>query len=319
MSKACLIVATLLALCASSHAQTLRWPGKPVRVIVPVSPGGGTDIMARTLATKLSAEYGQAFVIDNRGGGGGTIGAETTVRAAPDGYTLAVMGGSYAANAALYKLPYDAVRDITPISILGTGPFVIAVHPSVKAATLKELIELARARPDALAYGSSGVGSTLHLAGELFRQMSKTELLHVPYKGGGAANADLLGGHIQVIFGPAVQLLPLLRSGHVRGIATAGEQRMAQLPELPTVNEMLPGYTVHAWYNFWGPRGMPNDIVRRLNASVGRVLKQPEVIEWLRGEGMQPAHTTPAEFAVQLEREVSKWTRVVRTGNIKAN
>ena len=222
-----------------------------------------------------------------------------------------------AARGLRVRVPARNRERVKDLILLPTVDVVAAdVHDP---ATLKELIELARARPDALAYGSSGVGSTLHLAGELFRQMSKTELLHVPYKGGGAANADLLGGHIQLIFGPAVQLLPLIRSGHVRGIATAGEQRMAQLPELPTVNEMLPGYTVHAWYNFWGPRGMPNDIVLRLNASVGRVLKQPEVIEWLRGEGMQPAHTTPAEFAIQLEREVSKWKSVVRTGNIKAN
>jgi tripartite-type tricarboxylate transporter receptor subunit TctC len=300
-----------------AHAQTVKWPSKAVRVIVPVSPGGGTDVMARTVATRLSEEYGQPFVVDNRGGGGGTLGAEMAARANPDGHTLAVAGGSYAANAALYKLPYDPVKDIAPISILGTGPFAIAVHPAVRAANLREFIELARAKPNALAYGTSGVGSTLHLAGALFGQMTNSELLHVPYKGGGAAMADLLGGHIQVMFGPAVQMFTQIRAGHLRGLAVAGDQRMPQLPDLPAVNEFVPGYSVYAWYSMWAPGGTPRDIVMRLNRSLARILRQPEVVEWLRNEGMQPAHSTPEEFSMALEREVAKWKRVVKAGNIK--
>jgi tripartite-type tricarboxylate transporter receptor subunit TctC len=306
----------LLFVTGTVHAQQ-RYPTKPIRLIVPVAPGSGTDIMARMIATRLFEEFGQQFVVDNRGGAGGTIGAEIAAHANPDGYTVIVVGGSYAANAAIYKLSYDPVKGIAPISIIGTGPFALAVHPSVKATNLKEFIELARAKPGALTFGSSGVGSTLHFAGELFRQMTKTDMVHVPYKGGGPALADLLGGHIQVMFGPAVLLFPQIRAGNLRGIAVAGEQRAPTMPDLPAISELIPGYSVYAWYSMWAPAGTPREIVTRLNQALARILQQPDVVERLRAEGMQPAHSTPEEFSRVLAREIATWSKVVKAGNIK--
>jgi tripartite-type tricarboxylate transporter receptor subunit TctC len=306
----------LLIVTGTGHAQQ-RYPTKPVRLIVPLAPGGGTDIMARMIAARLFEEFGQQFVVDNRAGAGGTIGAEIAARANPDGYTVIVVGGSYAANAALYKLPYDPVKGIAPISIIGTGPFALVVHPAVMATNLKEFIELARAKPGALTFGSSGVGSTLHFAGELFRQMTKTDMVHVPYKGGGPALADLLGGHIQVMFGPAVQLFLQIRAGNLRGIAVTGEQRAPTMPDLPAINELVPGYAVYAWYSMWAPAGTPREIVTRLNQALARILRQPDVVERLRAEGMQPAHSTPEEFSRVLAREIATWSKVVKAGNIK--
>ena len=218
-----------------------KYPSKPVRLIVPFAPGGGTDIVARALAQKLTESLGQSFVVDNRAGGGGTIGAETTVRAAPDGYTLAMVSGSYAANAAIFKLPYDPVNDITPISLLGETGFMVTLHPSVQAKTIKELIALAKASPNSLNYASTGTGGITHLATELFNLMAGTKMTHVPYKGTGAALTDLLGGQVQLIFGSMPSMVPQNKSGKLRGIAVTTAKRIAAVPDMPTVGETLHG------------------------------------------------------------------------------
>jgi tripartite-type tricarboxylate transporter receptor subunit TctC len=286
-------------------------------LVVPFAPGGGTDIVARAIAARLSDEFAQQFVVDNRPGAGGTIGAEIVAKAIPDGYTIAFVSTSYAANPALYKLPYHPLKGIAPIGLVAAGGLIISLHPSVKATDLKEFIDLVRAKPGALNYGSPGTGSFSHLATELFVQMTKTEMQHIPYKGTGPAMVDLLGGQIQLMFAASPASLPQIKAGKLRGIAVTSEKRIPAAPELPAIGEFVPGYSATLWYGMWAPAGTPKEIVSRLNAALARVLKLPDVIERLRADGVEPAHTTPEGFAAIIERDIAKWTRVVRAGNIK--
>ncbi len=314
-----LLLLALVAVVPLAHAQTEKWPEKPVRLIVPVPPGGGIDAVARMLAPRLSEELGQPFVVDNRAGAGGTIGSEIVVRANPDGYTLLVFGSSYPANAALYKLPYDPVKGIAPISMIGAGSYVLIVNPSIKATNLKEFIELARAKPGALNFGSAGIGSLPHLVGDLFQQLTQTQMLHVPYKGVGPALIDLMGGQIQVFFASAVAALPHIRSGKVRAIAVTSGQRSPAMPDLPAISELVPGFSVGLWYGIWAPAGTSKEIVLRLNQALARIIKQPEVQERLRADGVEPAHSTPEELARVVAREIATWSKVVKDGNIKVD
>ena len=302
-----------------ADAQSARWPERPVRVIVPLAPGGGTDIVARLFATRLTKEFGQQFIVDNRSGAGGTIGAEIAARANPDGYTLITVPASYAANAALYKLPYDPIKGIAPIGVITTGPLILTVHPSVQATTLKEVIALARARPGALNVGSSGTGTFSHLAGELFRQMSKTELVHVPYKGAGLVLTDLLGAQIQVFFGSGPSTAAHIRAGRLRGLGVTTAQRSPALPDLPAIGEVLPGYAADFWFGMWAPAGTSTEIVARVNQALVRILNQPEVLERLRTDGYDPVGSTPQEFARIVARDIATWAKVVKAGNIKAD
>ena len=309
----------LLALAAAlpiAQAQTGKWPEKPVRIVVPTGAGTGTDRIARMLAARLSAEFGQQFIVDNRAGASGMIGAEIVVRAIPDGHTLAVASPTFATSAALYKLPYDPTKDIAPIAMIATGPLILAVHPSVKATNLKEFIELARAKPNALTVGSSGAGSDLHLAAALFQQMTKTDMVHVPYKGQGAALVDLLGGQIQLLFGTGL-LLPHIMAGKLRGIAVTSEQRWPVMPDLPSISELLPGYSAGVWFGMWAPAGTPREIVSRLNQALAGYLKQPDVLAGLRADGVEPAHSTPEEYARVIAREIVTLSKVVKAGHIK--
>jgi tripartite-type tricarboxylate transporter receptor subunit TctC len=304
--------------CSEACAQTTKWPDRPVRVIVPFAPGGGIDAIARMIAGRLGDEFGQQFVVDNRAGAGGTIGAELGVRAAPDGNTLTMVSASYSANAALYKLPYDPIGGITPISLIAIAPRVLVVHPSVKATNVKELIELARAKPDTLNFGSSGSGSIAHLATELFQQMAKVQMVHVAYKGDAPALTDLLGGQIQVFFGGTLPTLPHVRSGRLRGLGVSTEQRSSAAPELPAIAEVLPGFAALSWFGLWGPARLPREIVTKIDGAIGRYLQLPEVRDRLRADGAEPAHSTPQAFAGLISREIDVWTRVVRTGRIQA-
>jgi len=312
-----LLLLALTAALPTAHAQTGKWPEKPVRMVVPFPPGGATDVVARLVSPRLSEEFGQQFVVDNRAGAGGTIGAELVARANPDGYTIIVVASTYASSAALYKLPYDPVKGIAPVTIITSGPLVLAVNPSLKATNLKEFIELARAKPGALNFGSSGTGGVPHLAAELFRQMTKTNMVHVPYKGDTPALTDLVGGHIQLMFSAPLVMSPQSKAGRLRGIAVTTEQRSQLIPELPAVSEQVPGYSAITWFGTWAPAGTPREIVARLNQSLARILKQPDVQERLRADGMEPAHSTPEEFARFMAREIAKWSQVVKAGNIK--
>ncbi|MGZ9006060.1 MAG: tripartite tricarboxylate transporter substrate binding protein [Burkholderiales bacterium] len=314
---ACAMVCTLAAALPAAQAQTSRWPEKPVRMIVPLAPGGGTDITARLFAAKLSAEFGQQFIVDNRAGAGGTIGAEIAARANPDGYTLVTVSASYAATPALYKLSFDPIKGIAPIGLMTTGPLILTLHPAVPATTLKDLIVLARAKPRALNFGSAGSGSFSHLVAELFRQMSKTEMVHVPYKSAGPALVDLLGGQIQIFFGSGPSTAAHIRAGRLRGVAVTTAQRSPAMPDLPAIGEMLLGYSADFWFGMWAPGGTPRAVVSRVNQALAQILKQPDVVERLRTDYYTPVGSTPDEFARVVARDIATWRKVVKDGNIK--
>ena len=309
----------LLAL-VTAHSTALAqapWPTKAIRAIVPFAPGGGTDVMARILAPKLTEEFGHPVVIDNRTGAGGAIGNEIVVRAQPDGYTILIGASSYASNAALYKLPYDPIKGITAVTLLARGPFIVSVHPSVKASNLKEFLDVARAKPSALTFGSSGTGSVPHLATELFRQLAKLDLVHAPYKGDAPAVTDLLGGHIQIYFGGALVMAPHITAGKLRGLAVTTEKRSAVMGDLPALAEMVPGYSSTTWFGLWVPQNTPKAIVDRLNQAAGRALKLPDVQERLRTNAYEPGHNSPEVFNRFIAEEIAKYSGVVKNGNIK--
>ena len=316
----CTIVALASLACAfaadRASAQT-GYPTKPIRLIVPFAPGGGTDIVARAMAQKLTEALGQSVVVDNRAGGGGTIGAETTVRATPDGYTLAMVSGSYAANAALFKLPYDPVNDITPIALIGESGFLVSLYPGVPVKTIKELIALAKSKPGGLNYGSTGTGGITHLATELFNIMAGTQMTHIPYKGTGPALTDLLGGQIQLVFGAMPAMVPQHKSGRLRGIAVTTAKRNVAVPDIPTVGETIPGYEAILWYATWGPKGLPKNIVTLLNREIARAIESPQMRERMAGEGLDPAGGPPEQFRDVLRRDVPKWIKVVKDANVK--
>jgi tripartite-type tricarboxylate transporter receptor subunit TctC len=311
------LIAALTLIGATSAAAQAPWPTKPVRAVVPFAPGGGTDVMARILAPKLAEEFGQSFVIDNRTGAGGAIGNEIVVRAQPDGYTILIGASSYASNAALYKLPYDPIKGFYAVTLLARGPFIVTIHPSVKVANLKEFLDVARAKPGALTFGSSGTGSVPHLAAELFQQLAKINLVHAPYKGDAPAVTDLLGGHIQLYFGGALVMASHINSGKLRGLAVTTEKRSAVMADLPAVSEFVAGYSSTTWFGVWVPLNTPQAIVNRLNQGVGRALKLPDVQERLRANAYEPGHNSPAEFNRFIAEEITKYTQVVKNGNIK--
>jgi tripartite-type tricarboxylate transporter receptor subunit TctC len=314
------ILASFLAVALPlAQAQTSRWPTKPVRTIVPMVPGGNADIVARLIAARLTEELGQQFIVDNRAGAGGSIGAAMVTRATPDGYTLIIMSSSYAANAAVYKTPYDPIRDITPIGIISIVPFILAVNASVKAANLRDFIELAKSKPRGLNFGSSGTGSTPHLAGTLLQQKGGFELVHIPYKGDGPALTDLIAGQIQMQLATGVVLAPHMAAGKIRGLAVTTEQRSPANPDLPTVGEVIPGYAVSGWTGMWGPAGLPAEIVSRIDQALGRIVRLADVQERLRAGGAVPTHTSPEDFRRFIATDIEKWRTVVKTANIKVD
>ncbi len=312
-----LVLGALAATTVTAQAEQ-KYPTKPVRLIVPFAPGGGTDIVARALSKNLTEVFGQSVVVDNRSGGGGTIGAETTVRAAPDGYTMAMVSGSYGANAALFKLPYDPINDITPISLIGETGFLVALHPSVPAKSIKELIALAKSKPGGLNYGSTGTGGITHLATELFDIMAGTKMTHIPYKGTGPAVSDLLGGQIQLIFGAMPAMVPQHKAGRLRGIAVTTAKRIAAIPDIPTVGETVPGYEAVLWYACWGPKNLPKDIVTLWNREIARAMTTAELKARMESEGLEPAGGPPEQLRDVLKRDVPKWIKVVKEANVKA-
>ena len=294
------------------------YPSRPIKVVVGFPPGGGTDIMARSLAQKLSEAFGQTVVVDNRAGGGGTVGTETVVRANPDGYTMIIVSGSFAANAAVYKLPYDSVNDIAPVALVGETGNVIALPLAVPIKSIQELIAYDKASPGKLNYGSTGTGGFTHLITELFNQLAGTKLTHIPYKGTGPALNDLLGGQIQVLFGSLPSTIPLIKQNRVRGIGVTTPKRSPALPDIPAIGEAVPGYEAVLWYGFWGPKGLPKNIVTLWNTEIRKALKQPDLQQRLANEGLDPSDAPPERFNEVVRRDVAKWIRVVKTGNIKA-
>jgi tripartite-type tricarboxylate transporter receptor subunit TctC len=294
------------------------YPEKPVRIIVPFAPGGGTDFIARFMAQRLSASLGQQFVVENRAGAGSTIGTEAGLKSAPDGYTLTIVSNSYAANASLYKLRFDPIADMTPVIQMSSGPYLVVVHPSLPASNLRELIALAKAEPGRVFFASSGQGSINHLATELFASMAGFKLNHVPYKGTGPALADTIGGQTNATLGSTASTLPHVRNGRLRALAVTTTKRLASEAELPTVAEAgVPGYETVLWHGLIGPKGLPRPVLERLNAEVSKLLQLKETAEQLQNDGVAPAGGSPEEFLAAIQREIVLWRRVVNEAGVK--
>ena len=294
------------------------WPSRPVKIIIPFSPGGGTDNLSRVLGQKLTEIFGQPFIVENRPGAGGTLGSEQVARAAPDGYTLCIVSGSYSANPALHKLPYDTINGMTPIALLAKGPLIVVAGPSLKANTFPELIALAKNSPDKVTYGSTGIGSNAHLVGEMVDQITGTKMVHIPYKGAGPGLTDLLGGNLNLGYYTSVVVTPHIKSGKLRALAVTTDKRVDSLPGVPTISEFIPNFgSAEHWYGFWGPGGIDASIVKRLNLAVAKVIETPEMREKILAEGFTPAHSSPEEFRQRLAIEVPRWIRVAKTANIK--
>ena len=301
------------AICAAAY------PDRPVRLIVPAAPGGAIDVVGRLVGGKLTELLGQNVVIDNRAGANNIIGSEIAARSVPDGYTLLTTAGAHTINPAVYrKLPYDAIRDFTPIShMCNSGGLVIAVHPSFAARTLADLIEQAKANPGKINYGSAGFGNLTHVAGEMFKVMAGVKITHVPYKAAGPAINDLLAGHIPLMFGPSPVLVPMVQQGRLRALAYTGAARTPQLPNVPTVEESgIKGYVASGWYGLYGPRGLPPAIVNTLSAAVQKVVHTPEMKERMAGLNLEPVGSTPAEFAAFLKEDLQRYARIAKAAGI---
>ena len=308
----------LFALIAAAPAPAQpKYPTRPVRVIVPYAPGGGADVIARIVAAKLSETLGQSVIVDNRAGGGGTIGSETAVRATPDGYTLAFVSGAYTTMAAVYKLPYDAVRDITPVVQVGEASSIAVVHPSVPVKSVKELIAYARANPGKLNYGSGGTGGFSHLLVALFELMADVRMTHIPYKGTGPALNDLLGGQLQVIFGSTPSTAPHVKSGKVRAIGVTSRERSSAVPDVPPIGETVPGYYAPLLYGMFGPKDMPQHVVLLWNREVGKLLQTRDMKQRLVTAGIDPVGGPPERFRDELAADVARWRKVVKAASIK--
>jgi len=295
------------------------YPAKPVRIVVPFAPGGGSDFIGRFIAQKLSERLGQQFVVDNRPGAGGNLGAEMAIKSAGDGYTLLLIAGSYTANPSLYKVGFDPINDIFPIIQLSQGPFVVAVHPGVPTKNLRDLLELARKQPDKLSYASAGQGSITHLASELFLDMAQLRIVHVPYKGTGPALNDAIAGNVQLLFGSVATTLQHIKSGRLRGLAVTTAKRIPAAPELPTVAEAgVPGYEVVLWHGLVAPKGTPKAVVDKLNLEATQILKTQALAELLAADGVAPAGGTPEQFRSTIKADIERWQRLVKKAGIKA-
>ncbi len=303
-------------------AQTAAYPTKSVRLVVPAAPGGGADFLARIVSTKLQEQTGQSFVVDNRAGASGTIAADLTAKAPADGYTVLLgQSTSMAIAPHMYaKLPYDTLRDLTAVTLVAEVPNMLVVHPSVPANTVRELIALAKARPELLNFGSAGNGAPSHLAGEMFKTAAGVKLTHVPYKGAGPAVNDLVAGQIQVMFAPMVAVLPQVKAGRLKALAVTSAKRSMAVKDLPTLAESgLPGFEISSWFGLFVPAATPAAVVERLHAETVKALKSPDVIERFGREGAEPVGNTSAEFTAYVGAEFTKFGKVVKDNNIKAD
>ena len=311
------IAAALLALSAPVAAQD--YPTKPIRLIIPFPPGGSNDVVGRMIALQLGERLGRQVIVDNRGGAGGIIGTEAASKAAPDGYTLLIISIAHAVSPWLYKLQYDPIKSFVPVSILASGPNVLVVHPSLPVHSVTELIALAKEKPGQLNYASAGIGSFQHLGGELFKLTAGINMVHVPYKGGGPAMTDVLGGYTKIMFSSLVQTTPFVLNGQLRALGTSGAKRNPALPDVPTIAEAgLPGYEATNWWGIVAPAGTPPAIVEKLHNEIAAIQNSPQTREQFAAQGADIVQMTSAEFGTFIEKEINKWERVVKEAGIKA-
>ena len=295
------------------------YPSKPVRLIIPVPPGGSNDVVGRLIAQQLSTRLGQQVIPDNRAGAGGMIGTEAASKAEPDGYTILFASSAFAANSSLYKLPYDPVKAFAPVAMIAAGPNVLAVSSSMPVNSVRELIALAHAKPGQLNYASAGIGSFQHLGGALFVSMAKADIVHVPFKGGGPAMVDVIAGNTQLMLSSLVQTLPHIKSGKLKALGVGGLKRSSTLPDVPTISESgLPGYDAVNWWALLAPAGTPPEIIARLHREITAIQRAPEVQKRFESEAVEGVQMSPAEFTKYIQEETVKWARVVREAGIKA-
>lgn len=312
------VVSLLALLCAEASAQAARnppgYPARPIRVVVPYPPGGGVDLVMRSIQPALNDKLGQPVVIDNRPGATGAIGTELVKNAAPDGYTLLAhtSAGLAIVPHTLAQMRFDPLRDFVPVTQLTSAPFILVVHPKVPATSVAQLVALAKARPGELNYASSGAGSSTHLGGLLLCKLGGVDMVHVPYKGSGPATTDLLAGQVQTRFSSIPPTMPHVKSGRLRALGTTGEKRFALLPDLPAINETLPGFVIDSWYAVMGPKGMPAPMVHKLNAEFAAALNAPEAQAKLRLDGVEAAPSTPMQMGELLRTELAKWGPLVK-------
>ena len=309
-----------LWLALPAQAQSPAYPARPIKFIVPITPGGSNDVVARVIAQKLTEQWGQAVTVDNRPGAGMNLGADLVAKSAPDGYTwLLGANNIFVTNPHVGKTPFDVFKDFTPISQVALVPFVLVVHPSVPAKNVAELVAYAKANPDKLNYGSSGNGSPQQLASEMLNHAAGIQMQHVPYKGAVPAITDLLGGRIQVFIGAINSLLPHIKEGKLRLIAGAGGKRFAAFPDVPAIAETVPGVALDVWLGVFMPAGVPKDMVAKVNADIARVLQLPDVKANLNGQGIEAAPSSPEALAATIKDDYARWGKVIREANIKAD
>jgi tripartite-type tricarboxylate transporter receptor subunit TctC len=313
-----ILASGLLLASMAVHAQT-PYPVKPVRIIVPSAPGGGTDITTRLLNLRFSEYFGQPFVVENRGGAATMIGTEMAARGAPDGYTLLMASSALTVNPAMIKkMAYDATRDFAPVSLVNVSPNVLVTHPSLPARNVREFIALAKARPGQITYASSGVGSSLHLTMEYFMAESGIRMNHIPYKGAGPANIDVIAGHAVALMGSMFSVAPFIRDGRMRALGVTSLKRSPIVPAVPTIAESgVPGFESIQWYGLLAPAGTPRDIVAKLNEAVVRAVREPAIRKRFADDGVEPAGSTPEAFAAVIRDDIAKWHRVVKQAGIK--
>lgn len=307
----------VLALASLAHAQP--YPSKPVRIIVPFPPGGGTDIVARAVGQKLTESLGQTFIIDNRGGAGGTLGSEMAAKSPADGYTLGMATSStHGVAPSLYpKLGYDPIADFSPVTLVATTPFVLVVHPALPVKTVAELIALAKRQPGKLNYGSAGNGSSNHLTVEMFDMMANVKMTHVPYKGSGPALVDLMAGQVDLLINDMSSLINYVNAGKMRAVAVTSVKRNPALPKVPTIAESLPGYDAEAWYGVLAPAKTPAAIVSKLHEEIVKLLRTTDLKDKLHAQGLDAVGNTPAEFQAYMQRDIAKWAKVVKASGAR--
>jgi len=311
------IAAAMLGISPAAIAQ--QYPTKPVRIIVPFAPGGGSDFIARFTAQRLTAALGWQVIVENRPGAGGLLGIESGVKADPDGYTLTLINSSYTVNPALYPIKFDPLNDITPVIQVAQGPLLVVANPKLPVKTTKELIALAKSKPGQISFASAGQGSTSHMAAELFMSTAGIKMNHIPYKGTGPALTDTIGGQTEIFFSSTATALPHVKAGRLRAIAVTTAKRLAAEPDVPALAESgVPGYDVALFYGLVGPKGLPRPVVDRINTEVNKILKLKETADRLQTDGVAPAGGTPEQFHVQIRKEIGIWRKVAATAGVKA-